>query len=365
MRSSYSIFKIFGISIELHITFILFLLVLPLISLDLFYLWIIIFMIVLFHELSHSVMALVFKIRVPRITLTPIGGLASIDVPEEPVKEFLISLAGPLSNFFLMIVILFAFLSMGTPLDDLLNYEGDIEITNLPSLLSGLFWINFVLGAFNMLPGFPMDGGRVFRAFLAFFMDYIKATRIAVAVGRIISVFFIVVGLFTLPSNPILIVIGLFLYFAGGQELKVLQIKRALSGMAVGDIAIPQVRYVNELETVKNFTELVADPGQDYYPVTDHEGRVVGILEMESLRGVDESEYNTLKVGSLSRKRIDVIDAGAGIDNVLQTLLTKDFILVVREKKIIGYLTQDHLLEVARFYGIRGIADVKKHRGPD
>jgi len=215
--SSVQVFKIFGISIELHITFLIFLL---LVVFDpfLFGFMLLVFSIVLIHELFHSLVALYYKIPVPKITLTPIGGIASIEVPEDPKKEFLISLAGPFSNILFFVLIFVAASVLGIPLEPLSWYFGGgrIDLMDMSSLLSALLWLNFILGAFNLLPGYPMDGGRVFRAFLAFRIDYLKATQIAVNTGKIIAVLISLWGVLSLA--PFTFIIGVSCFLQGGRS---------------------------------------------------------------------------------------------------------------------------------------------------
>ena len=370
MQSSYRIFKIFGISVELHFTFVLFLGVIFLRALwdfltlpakaDLamqqgiqdFFLLIILFSIVLIHELFHSLTAKHYGIPVPRITLTPIGGLANIELPEDPKKEFLISLAGPMSNFLLLFVIAVAAVAIDMPLSgffSLAGPQGELNIFNAQNLLNELFWINLMLGVFNLLPGFPMDGGRVLRALLAFWMGYVKATEIAVKVGRLISILLIVLGLF---ENPVLLLIGIFLLLSGGQELSVLKLRHSFAGLKLRNIAVQNVRYVSEEATIRDFMGAVASPEQDHYPVVDPTGKVVGVLRISDLRNVSGKDMDGLTVRHVAVKQPDVLDANLDVEESLGTLLSKDFVLIVDAGKVIGYVTPGHLIEASKFYGI-------------
>jgi Zn-dependent protease len=351
MQSSYRLFKIFGISVELHFTFILLLLLFLLTDQKFFVVFVLVFFIVLIHELVHSLVAKGFGIKVPRITLTFIGGLANIEVPENPKREFLISLSGPMSNFLMLFIVVLAASSAGIPFEALLDQtQVFVQIVDIPSLLSNLFWINLILGAFNLLPGFPMDGGRVFRAFLAFFIDYIKATEIAVFIGRIIAVIFFFVGLM---GNISLLIIAVFLFFSGGQELEVIRLKHIFKGMKAGNIAVPNPRYVNEVAPIKDFIDNIAVPEQTHYPVTDLNGRIVGLLHMENLKGI-KGDISRLTARDFAFRGIDSVDAEAKVEDLLLDLMAKEFVLVIQNDHVVGYITPRHLLEVARFYRIRG-----------
>jgi len=365
MASSYRIFKVFGISIELHITFLFFLVLLLLFDITSLFLWLMVFMIVLIHELVHSLVAIGFKIKVPSILLTPIGGLSNIDVPEDPKKEFLISFAGPFSN---IVMAFTTFLLMYLAGTGLLSYNqffqvfenGKANFLDPAYILSGFIWLNLTLGLFNLLPGFPMDGGRVFRALMAFWMDYITATQVAVQVGKIIAALVFLLGLGALgiftgsyAINPLTMLIGVFLFFSGGQELQMLKIRHALEGMAVRDLAIPNMRYANESMTLQDFIDNVASLDQDHYPVTDVTGKVTGVLHLEDLRDIRKADVRRINVGTAARRSIDVIDAATKTADKLPVLLSKDFVLVVDSGNVIGYITPAHLLDVARFSTIR------------
>lgn len=349
--SSLKVFSIFGISIELHITFLAFLL-LVVFDPPMFGFLIIVFSIVLIHELFHSLVALYYKIPVPRITLTPIGGIASIEVPEDPKKEFLVSLAGPFSNILFFVVILIGANSLGIPLKPLSWYfdGGRIDLFDPSALMSGLLWLNFILGAFNLLPGYPMDGGRVFRALLASRMDYLKATQIAVNVGKLIAILISLWGVLSLDIFKV--IIGFFLFFAGGQELQMLKIRHALSGVALREVAVPGYKYVSELMPVREFVQTVAVPEQRHYPITDATGKVVGLFDVENLKSLALADEGRPML-DFAAGNLDVIDANAKVTDALPFLLSREFVLVIDASRIVGYITPGHILDVARYQSIR------------
>ncbi len=223
MSNSYRLFRIFGINIKIHATFLL----LPLflgflytrdygweVGLRAFTLVLLVFVFVLAHELSHSLRAKKYGIRVPEITLYPIGGVASMQrIPREPWQEFTISIVGPLSNFVMALVLYF-------PLYIILGRENlfSPSLESWPRTFANLFWINPVLGIFNLIPAFPMDGGRILRAILAKRMNYLNATRISVYIGHIFAILFVLLGIWT--KHWMLILIALFIYLAASNEEK-------------------------------------------------------------------------------------------------------------------------------------------------
>ena len=231
MRGSLRLFKVFGISINIHITFfLLFLLAIPG-GIK----WVVlvagVFFFVTIHELCHSLVAKHFGIEVREITLLPIGGVASMSgMPEKPVQEFLISIAGPLSNIVIIAVFFFPLKILLGP-DVLLH---PLSSQTWPLTIAYIYWINLMLAGFNMIPAFPMDGGRVLRSILASRAGYYKATKIAVTMGRIFAIVFAYFGI--VRSNIILLVISIFIYTAASDELALAELKETLKKFKGRDI---------------------------------------------------------------------------------------------------------------------------------
>ncbi|MBI4336182.1 MAG: site-2 protease family protein [Candidatus Omnitrophica bacterium] len=207
------LFRIFGIPVYIHITF----LILP----ALFYfnagvkgvfLVLFVFSCVTLHELFHSLMAKYFRVRVRGITLFPIGGVASIATyPRRPQQEFLIALAGPMFNILFAAILFY-------PLYKILGPQVLFRpsLRTWPSTIAYAFWINPSLALFNLLPAFPMDGGRILRSFLAKRLGLRKATYIAVGIGDFFALVFGIVGF--RYGNFMLIIIGIFIYLAASSE---------------------------------------------------------------------------------------------------------------------------------------------------
>ena len=223
MNQSFRLFRFAGIDIRIHLSFIL----LPL-FLGSFYAWrggwemglrgfilvLSVFLCVLAHELCHSFKARSFGIRVPEITLYLMGGVASMQrIPREPKKEFWIAIVGPLFNFGLALILFF-------PLYWILGKEFLFTpgLESWPQMIANVFWINPILGAFNLIPAFPMDGGRILRSLLAARMEYLKATRISVSIGRIFAILFVFSGIYY--RVWMLFLIAGFVYFAALREEK-------------------------------------------------------------------------------------------------------------------------------------------------
>ena len=177
-----------------------------------------IFAIVVLHELGHAFAARSFGIGTRDITLYPMGGVARLErLPATPWQELIVAVAGPMVNVGLAGACAAALLGLGVSLG-----VSGLDVGAGP-ILARLLWANVVLAVFNLLPAFPMDGGRVLRAFLAFFVDYVRATRIALSVGRVLAVVFAVAGLLW---NPILVLIAFFIWTSGGAELSAIEARR-------------------------------------------------------------------------------------------------------------------------------------------
>lgn len=350
--SSFRIFRVAGISVELHITFILFLMLLLLFAgVASFLFFLIVFFFVLLHELSHSLVAKHGGVVVSKIVLTFFGGIANIDIPEDPKMEFKMAVAGPLFNF-LMVFLSFMLISgLGIPViaySELLGGAGKITPTYLLLLV---FYINLILGLFNIIPGFPMDGGRIVRSLLAMRMDYVDATRLAVSVGRyLVFPLFFLMGILT--GNIFLLIIPVFLFVASTNELRFLGLRRAFRGLRMGDIAIKKFQHVNGDITLFKFMELLANPLNRFYIVTDSAGKVMGTFDMESARKINQ-RYDETLLRDVVDPEFPTIDASVTVERGFKNILTTDFLLVVDDSKVLGYITPELLTAMVPFYSLR------------
>lgn len=238
-----------------------------------------VFAVVVIHELSHALTARLFGIGTRDIVLWPIGGVSRLEsMPKEPLRELLIALAGPATN-----VVLAALLG------------GWILLTRGPVLpspdfsvdfLGALLWANLVLAFFNLLPAFPMDGGRALRAFLGLFTDRVQATRVAAVVGRVFAGAIGLLGLWV--GNPFLILIAAFVWLGAGAEAGQAQLEAGLAGRRV-DQALSHPPSLRGEDPLSVPAELVISAGQRAFPVLVG-GEVAGVLgERELFRGLSEA----------------------------------------------------------------------------
>ena len=236
MGGSFKIGRAFGIEIKVHWTFLLLLIFFAFLgyrdsgsavgALVAAAVVVALFFCVLLHELGHSLVAQRLGIEVPDITLLPIGGLARLKrLPDKPMDEVKIAIAGPLVNFVLAPLFLGVALLLGTDLSGVSG--GLVGVDSLGGAFADLALLNFVLAVFNLIPAFPMDGGRVLRGLLATRLGPVRATDISSGVGQFFGVVFILIGLFI---NPLLALIGLFIFLGATGESQMVRQRESMRG---------------------------------------------------------------------------------------------------------------------------------------
>jgi Zn-dependent protease len=224
---------------------------------------------VVLHEFGHVFMARRFGIRTRDILLFPFGGVSRLErIPEVPSQEFLIALAGPAVSVGIAVA-LFALLEIQGSAPQLEEFAGDV------SFAERLMLINAGLAAFNLLPAFPMDGGRVLRALLAVRLDYVRATELAARTGQGIAVLFALVG--ALMPNPMLVIIALFVWIGAAGEVGLAQLKRALRGMTVDTAMRTEFAKLAPGDALGQVAEMAIRYSQSDFPVLQ-DGQVVGVL---------------------------------------------------------------------------------------
>ena len=229
---------------------------------------------VVLHEFGHALTARRFHVPTRDITLYPIGGVARLErMPDKPIEELWVALAGPAVNVAIAAVLLAWLLVTGGLASPL-----QMGLVN-GSLAERLLYANASLVVFNLLPAFPMDGGRVLRALLALRLDYVRATQIAALLGQGMAVLFGFAGLF---GNPFLLFIAWFVWSAASQETSLVQIKSALGSLPVSRAMLRDFRTVSPADPLRSVTDLLLAGSQQDFPVVS-EGRVVGVLTRQAL----------------------------------------------------------------------------------
>jgi Zn-dependent protease/CBS domain-containing protein len=281
MLWSFPIARIAGTTVRLHVTFLLFLV------------WIggsywrlggreaafegVLFMVLLFacvlaHEFGHIIAARRFGVSTPDVTLLPIGGVARLErIPEKPSQELVVALAGPAVNLVIGLVL---FLVLGTT-----PAGGEPQDTDA-GLLDRLLTANLFLAVFNLIPAFPMDGGRVLRALLGYRFSYSRATQIAASIGQGIAFLFGALGLF---GNPMLLFIAVFVWFGAAAEAHEAQVRQVSSGVLVSDAMVTKFETLSPLSRVEDAVQCLIHTTQHEFPVVDGSGRLRGILTRDGM----------------------------------------------------------------------------------
>ncbi|XRO76566.1 site-2 protease family protein [Methanocaldococcus sp. 10A] len=325
MNYSIRLFKIMGIPIELHITFILFLIIVIALSImnnSIFWavLFILLFVSVVLHELGHSYVAKKYGVKIEKILLLPIGGVAMMDkIPKE--GELKIGLAGPLVSFIIGITLL------------IISQFFDININGYP-LLYTLSLLNLMLGSFNLIPAFPMDGGRILRAMLSKRYGYLKSTKIAANIGKSLALIMLIFGL--LSMNIILILVSLFVYFGAEQESKIVEIETIFKNIKAKDIMTLNPVYVTPDMSVEEFLNFMLKHKYFGYPVVEN-GKLVGCI------GINNIHKKEGTVRDYMQKPV-VVDENTDINDILRKMAYTDRVFVVEDGKLKGIISKTDIL---------------------
>lgn len=294
---------------------------------------------VVLHEFGHALTARRYGIRTRDITLLPIGGVARLErMPENPRHELWVALAGPAVNV-VIAAIIFAFLVGLNSVQQLLQVE-----LMRGNFLARLMWVNLFLVAFNLLPAFPMDGGRVLRALLATRMGRRRATQIAASVGQAMAFLFGLLGLF---FNPMLIFIAFFVYIGAQGEAQMVEFNSLLRGLTVRDGMQKRFRALAANDSLSAaVTELLAGAQQDFPVLAD--GRVVGMLRRKDLVKALSERGATASVDSAMCRECRTVQAGEPLESALENLRQGDCAAapVLQDGQLIGLLTLENISEL-------------------
>lgn len=293
---------------------------------------------IVLHEFGHALTARRFGIATRDITLLPIGGLARLErMPDDPWQELWVALAGPAVNVLIAVALFVVLQVTGTfaPLRTLGVTSG--------AFLERLMIVNVFLVAFNMLPAFPMDGGRALRALLAIRMEYTRATQLAANIGQGMALVFGLVGLFT---NPFLIFIALFVWIGAGQEASMTQMKSALGGIPLQRAMITDFRTLAPNDSLARAVELLLSGSQQDFPVVDAR-EVVGILTRGDLLTALARQQQGAPVAQVMRRDFLLADASDMLDMTFQRLQGHECrtIPIVQRGNLVGLLTMDNVGE--------------------
>lgn len=351
MKWSWKIGRLAGIDVYIHATFLL------LIAWFGFNYWLlegslaavisgvgfilVLFGCVVLHELGHALTARRYGIKTRHIVLLPIGGIASMEkMPDDPGQEIRVALAGPAVNLAIAFLLWLILLAGNGQLS-----AGQLGIAG-GSFLQRLLLVNIILAVFNLLPAFPMDGGRVLRAALALRMDHGQATRIAAVVGQGLA---IGLGFLGLLYNPFLILIALFVWIGAGAEAGAEQMKSTLSGAPVGRAMLTQFETLSPDDSLGHAIELTLAGTQKDFPVLA-EGRAVGVLgQRDLLQGL--REYGELgRIDMVMQRDVQSADIAEPLQQVLERLQSCNcrLLAVTDAGKLAGIVDIDNVMELLK-----------------
>jgi len=348
MKYSFKIGSLWGIPIELHITFILLIAAVFVLFYPDFYFFILIlflFVFVVFHELAHSVVARHFGIKVRKIVLYPLGGVSEIEeVPDNPRIEWRLAIAGPLMSFVIggVLLGLSQLISVEVPAASLAP-----SIVTAGNLVLDLAVLNLILGAFNLIPAFPMDGGRVFRALLAERMKFSDATKYAAYIGRLFGIGMVVVGVF---YDFWFILIGVFIYIGASEEAEQTIVSTNLAGVRVKDVMQSEVGAVQPEATLAEAMEVMFK-ARYHDALVEKEGVFQGVVSWDEIMKVQPEQRKNVTVGQLPLKHLSVFTDESILEAYKVMTREKIDLLPAVDRgasdKIVGVLTSE---AVARAY---------------
>lgn len=373
MGTSATLFKVFDIEVRVHWSFVLILVYgafaysagttnAVIGALYGILVILLLFVCVTLHEFGHALVAKYYKVNVPYITLLPIGGVASLErMPDKPRQEFLIAIAGPLVNFiiavllFPLVLLLRGFQNGSLGFDNINEFVAQMQSPGLSNLLIYLVVTNLGLGIFNLLPAFPMDGGRILRALLAMGLSYVDATRIAVFVGRIMAVLFALWGIFN--GNIFLLLIAFFIYVGGGSEREAVESKAVLRNILAEQALTHNAVNLYTSERVDRAVDLIMNSYQTDYPVLDLSGRFVGVLTRARLIYALKEIGPDARIVDVMLKAEEIPSCGPSQDlsAIWETMVTggSRVVAIKRAGEFMGLLTLDDISEVFQIYGAK------------
>lgn len=349
MRWSFGIGTVKGTVVRIHWTFVIFLgwIVLaayaangPQAAFSSGLFFVLLFGSVLLHEFGHIFTARKFGVRTPDVVLLPIGGVSQMErIPEKPSQELLISLAGPAVNVVIGGAIV---LALGG-----LPQHPDMNMTNLGKhLWTHLAFTNFALAAFNLLPAFPMDGGRALRALLAWRLGYSRGTRAAAITGQVFAVLFGLLGIAS--GNLILALIALFVWFAAGSESSAAQLRAASAGASVADVMITKFETLAADAPIEAAAQALIHSAQRKFLVTGPTGQVEGLVTRELVAGALREGRVEARVSDIMKRDVPVVSPRHTADHAIELLQAGAPALAAIDEsgRLVGMLTLENVLEL-------------------
>jgi Zn-dependent protease/CBS domain-containing protein len=350
MAWSFKLFSIAGTAVRIHLTFFLLLAWIAAIyygrggaaaAVDGVMFIVLLFVCVVLHEFGHVFAARRYGIRTSDVTLLPIGGLASLErMPEKPGQEIVVALAGPAVN---LVIALLLVVVLGARFD-LTQMTQLHEATS--TLMGRVAAANVWLCVFNLIPAFPMDGGRVLRALLAIPLGYTRATRVAATIGQGLAFVFALLGLM---GNPLLILIAVFIFLAASGEAGYVQVREYTRGYLASHAMITTYQALSPTSSIDDAAGLLLRTTQQEFPVVDGAGALRGVLTREALIAALQATGGATPVIEVMDRDVPTVPENACLDNVLHMLQgsRRRLVGVVDPRqRLVGYINAENLSEL-------------------
>ena len=355
MKWSWKLARIAGIDVHVHATFLLLLGWIGLVgyrrtgtptgAVAGIAFVLLIFLIVLLHEYGHALAARRYGIPTRDITLLPIGGVARLErMPREPRQELVVALAGPAVNVVLALLLWIGLAATGSP-PDAMTVADERFLSR--GLAEQLLRVNVWLAAFNLIPAFPMDGGRVLRAVLAWRTgNYTAATVRAAQVGRFFALVFGLVGLFVI-NNPMLVFVALFVWLGAAGEAGAVQEQSSLAGVPLERVMMTDVRTLSPHDPLARATQLLLAGFQQDFPVLDADGTMVGVLTRRDLLAGLKAGGEMATVGGAMRRDFVVATPAEPVEDALARLQGSGIsaLPIVQGRTLLGLVSTENVGE--------------------
>ena len=311
-------------------------------------LWYILFVFTIFgcvvlHELGHALAARRYGIKTRSITILPIGGVASLEkIPEDPKQELVVAFAGPLVNI-IIAALLWLVLALQGGFELVADNVDQMTRINAGNFLLLLLLVNIMLVIFNLIPAFPMDGGRVFRALMAMRMSRVKATEWAVNIGRFFAILFVFWGF---SSNPFLIFIALFIFLSAQSELEQVRSESYLGNYRVKDVLMKDFTLLDEASPLAQAVEVLLNGQEKQFLVTDGQ-RITGHLTRNDIiQGLTDFDAQT-PIRKIARMEVTWVSLHEPIKELRLRMLQEGLAIVAvgENGQLLGVVDADNIDE--------------------
>jgi Zn-dependent protease/predicted transcriptional regulator len=351
MKGSLKLGKIAGIGLFVHWTFSLLILFIVYTNYkagqnSIQILWSVLFILCIFltvfmHELGHALTAKKFGIKTKDITLLPIGGVAQLErLPEKPSEELMVAFAGPMVNIVLALITSLFISLPNTSEEVVAQLENGVNAGNF---FLNFYLVNIILAFFNLIPAFPMDGGRVLRALLSYKLERHQATKIAARIGQALAIGFVLLGFY---SNPFLIFIGIFVFMGAQIESEYTESKYMLKGYKVRDVLMKQYPTIDYNETLETAVKIMLDSQNKHFLVTEND-IPMGTLNREQIIAALAKKEGETRLSSIMDRELILLQADDLLEDIFELVYKNKstLMLVIDDNQLIGTLDTENLLE--------------------